>query len=205
MKDAAHRVADLYERHADAFTAARSTDGKMEAPWLDAFIALLPDRASVLDLGCGFGEPVAMRLAATGCRITGIDASPRLIAACRARLPDHDWRVGDMRRLDFEGPFDGVIAWHSLFHLTPDDQRALLPELSRLCAPGAPLMFTGGPDAGDESVSPFEGEPLYHAALSADEYRDLLAEGGFTVLRHVDGDPECGGATVWLARKDPAA
>lgn len=201
MNDDAARVADLYERHAGAFTAARNTDGTMEARWLDAFIALLPENASVLDLGCGFGEPVATHLAAAGCRITGIDAAPSLIEACRARLPGHGWRVGDMRHLDLAGPFDGVIAWHSLFHLTPNDQRALFPKLSRLCAPGATLMFTAGPDAGDERTSPFEGEPLYHAALPAQEYRDLLTDGGFTILRHVDGDPDCGGATVWLARK----
>ena len=33
------------------------------------------------------------------------------------------------------------------------------------------------------------------------EYRDRLDRHGFEVLGHVVPDPDCGGATVWLARK----
>ena len=42
---------------------------------------------------------------------------------------------------------------------------------------------------------------MYHASLDPEEYRSLLSENGFQVLRHVVEDPACGGATVWLAQK----
>ena len=45
------------------------------------------------------------------------------------------------------------------------------------------------------------GEALYHASLSQQEYRDLLAEHGFEVLKMIVEDAECAGHTVWLARK----
>ena len=61
-------------------------------------------------------------------------------------------------------------------------------------------MFTSGPAAA-VAIGEFEGEPLYHASLDPEEYRALLSENGFEVLRHVAEDPSCGGATVWLAQK----
>ncbi|MNL50284.1 hypothetical protein D3C87_1732870 [compost metagenome] len=66
--------------------------------------------------------------------------------------------------------------------------------------PGATLMFTSGSAAG-VAVGTFEGEPLYHASLDPQDYRDLLGEHGFDVVSHVTEDPACGGATVWLARR----
>jgi hypothetical protein len=47
----------------------------------------------------------------------------------------------------------------------------------------------------------YRGEPLYHASLSAAEYLRLLHAKGFTVLKHVAEDLDCGFHTVWLWRR----
>jgi len=60
-------------------------------------------------------------------------------------------------------------------------------------------MFTSGTSNG-EAIGTLRGEPLYHASLSADEYRSLLTENGFVIRAHVAEDPECGARTVWLAQ-----
>ena len=73
-------------------------------------------------------------------------------------------------------------------------------EFARLAAPGAVLMFTSGTGLG-EAMGEFEGRPLYHGSLDAGEYRALLAANGFEVVRHVEEDAGCGGATVWLAKR----
>ena len=105
-----------------------------------------------------------------------------------------------MRSLSLGRKFDGLIAWDSFFHLTADDQRAMFAIFRDHAASGAALMFTSGPAHG-EAIGEFEGEPLYHASLDADEYRALLAAHGFRVVRHVADDPACNGHTVWLARR----
>ena len=61
-------------------------------------------------------------------------------------------------------------------------------------------MFTSGPEHG-EALGIFESEVLYHASLSPEEYRALLAENGFAVVRTIANDPDCTGHTVWLARR----
>ncbi len=104
-----------------------------------------------------------------------------------------------MRTLALSRSFDGVLAWDSFFHLSPNNQRAMFAVFSKHSIAGAALMFTSGPSHG-KAVRIFRGEPLYHASLSEPEYRALLSEHGYRVARHVAEDPDCGGHTVWLAQ-----
>jgi len=133
------------------------------------------------------------------CRVTGVDASSAMIGMCAGRFPGQEWHVADMRTLELDRTFDGIVAWDSFFHLPQADQRRMFPIFGRHGAAGAALMFTSGPLAGEEMGS-YRGEPLYHASLDCDEYRRLLHDTGFEVVAHVVEDPTCGGHTIWLAR-----
>jgi SAM-dependent methyltransferase len=146
------------------------------------------------------GEPIGGFLIGQGRRVAGVDTSEGAIAMARSRFSEHDWSVADMRGLDLGRRFDGVLAWHSFFHLDHDAQRAMFEVFAAHAEPGAPLMFTSGPAHG-EAIGEWRGEPLYHASLDPAEYRALLEASGFAVVRHVPEDPDCGGSTVWLARK----
>lgn len=95
--------------------------------------------------------------------------------------------------------FSGILAWDSFFHLTHEDQRRMFPIFRDHARPGAVLMFTSGPSDG-EAIGAFGGDALYHASLSEDEYQALLAANGFTVVKRVAEDPDCGGHTVSPAR-----
>jgi SAM-dependent methyltransferase len=198
----ADRIGQHYERHARDWDADRNRSSRalwIDKPWHDRFIDALPQGARVLDLGCGSGHPVAKHMAERGLRVTGVDLSPTLVSMCRQRLPDHEWLVADMRALDLARRFDGVLAWDSFFHLTPDDQRHMFEVFARHAAPAAVLMFNSGPEQG-EVIGAYRGDPLYHASLSAGEYRERLADIGFEVRDHMVEDWETGGGrTVWLA------
>lgn len=188
----------LYRRHARAWAADR---GKrlIERAWLDQFLALLPADATILDIGCGSGEPIGRYLIENRRPVTGVDSSPEMIDMCKARFPDRDWRVGDMRTLSLRRVFGGIIAWDSFWHLCPDDQRGMFPIFREHAAPQATLMFTSGPSAG-ESVGNYRGDPLYHASLDEQEYRSLLDKHGFEVVAHEIDDPICGLHTKWVAK-----
>ncbi len=200
MASLPEHIIGLYERHARAFDRDRSKT-LFERAWLDRFLALVPTGGSVLDIGCGSGEPIARHIVGSRRRVTGVDSAPTLLALCRERLPDQEWILADMRALDLGRRFDGLIAFDSLFHLAHDDQRRMFPRFARHAAEGAPILFTSGPAHG-EAVGTYGGEPLYHASLDAGEYRTLLAENGFAVVAHVAEDQDCGGHTVWLAQKE---
>lgn len=198
MSNSADAIISLYQRHAVAYDRQRGRK-LMEAGWLDRFLSLLPASPTVLDIGCGMGEPIAQHLIERGCAVTGIDSSEPLIALCRERFPQQPWQVADMRLLALGRRFDGLIAWDSFFHLTPDDQRRMFPRFRDHAADRAGLLFTSGPRH-SEAIGSFEGEPLYHGSLDPNEYGALLAANGFAVVEHVVEDPECGGHTIWLAQ-----
>lgn len=196
--DPADDIADLYDRRVEDWDADRDRS-LFEAPWLVRFSALLPAGGRVLDIGCGSGEPIGRYFIEGGFSLTGVDASPKMIALCRDRFSDHDWRVADMRQLDLGAVFDGILLWHSLFHLPPQDQPAVFAALRRHARSGTALMFTSGTEHGD-LMGQWRGEALYHGSLSTVEYHDLLAQNGFEVIDHVENDATCGGANIWLAR-----
>jgi SAM-dependent methyltransferase len=196
---AADEIIGLYERHAEAWDLNRILDPILERGWMERFVALLPAGGSVLDIGCGSGQPIARHLLERGFTVVGVDSSPTLIAKCQGRFPRTEWIVADMRTLSINLRFEGLIVWDSLFHLSHDNQRAMFPIFREHAACGAPLLFTTGTGHG-EAIGSYQGESLYHASLSPEEYRTLLDSHGFRVLAHVVEDPRCGRHTVWLAQ-----
>jgi hypothetical protein len=104
-----------------------------------------------------------------------------------------------MRSLPTRERFDGILAWDSLFHLTPDDQRRMFRVFAEHGGRRALLMFNAGPAHG-EAVGCYRGDPLYHASLDPAKYERLLDGIGFDVIAHAVEDREAGERTVWLAR-----
>ena len=200
MTDLADMIVGHYERHAIEWDADRRKFGWNDKRWHDRFVDALPERASVLDLGCGGGSPVAVNLASHSVHVTGVDSSPTLISLSRSRLPEQEWIVADMRGLSLGRTFDGVLAWDSFFHLKPDDQRGMFSVFAAHAGKSTLLMFNTGPTSG-EGIGSYRGDPLYHASLDAAEYERLLDLSGFEIIDHTVEDPKAGGRTVWLLRR----
>jgi SAM-dependent methyltransferase len=198
MTSEAERIIDLYQRHAIDWARERGSS-LVEKDWLDRFLALLPMSPSILDIGCGSGEPIARYFYEQEFYLTGIDSSSALIDLCKERFPDREWIIADMRTLSLNRRFDGILAWDSFFHLCPEDQRRMFPIFRSHAGAKAALMFTSGPGHA-EAIGSYKGEPLYHGSLDGEEYRSLLYQNGFDVVSHVVDDPNCSHHTVWLAQ-----
>ena len=162
-------------------------------------INYLPSRAKILDLGCGMGEPIAQYFIEQGFNLVGVDGSEKLITLAQNRFPSATWIVEDMRNINLLLKFDCIIAWHSCIHLSADDQRKMFQIFADHLNPNGMLLFTSGHEAG-EVWSNNGGENLYHASLSVDESKSLLAQYNFKVLMYNVEDPNCGDATVCMAQ-----
>ena len=195
----ANNIIDIYKKYAHAWTALRG-EHLYEKNWLDAFLALLAQQATILDLGCGSGKPIAKYLIQHGHTLTGVDSSEVMIELAEQNFPNQTWLIADMRSVQLNQTYRGILAWDSFFHLTPDDQRQMFHQFSKFSTKDTVLMLSSGPAEG-VAIGNMFGEALYHASLSQQEYRDLLAEHGFEVLKMIVEDAECAGHTVWLARK----
>lgn len=191
-------VCKLYEQIADWFDNAR-TKTLMEKEYLNLVLSQLDNNASILDLGCGTGEPIARFFIENGHSITGIDGSRKMITTCKARFPEMEWIEDDMRNVNLKRHFDVVIAWDSLFHLNHADQRNMFKIFYDHIKPHGILIFTSGHKYG-EVYSKMDGHIFYHASLDTEEYKGLLHQYGFEILLHKIEDPDCGEHTVWVTK-----
>ena len=111
------------------------------------FLAALPDLAGrdVIDLGCGEGTNTRL-IARRGARMTGIDLSPRMIAAARAEEQREPLGIvyevaSCTERTPFpDGRFDAAVSTMALMD-SPDFPGAAR-ETFRLLKPGAPFIFS---------------------------------------------------------------
>ena len=131
-----------YEAVATEFIAGRQRSG-VGVTTVRAWERSLPQGATILDLGCGFGVPNSQALINDGFVIYGVDASPSLIAEFRRRFPDVNVAceaVEDSRL--FDRTFDGVMAVGLLFLLSEDSQRDLIRRVGLALNSGGRFLFT---------------------------------------------------------------
>jgi SAM-dependent methyltransferase len=136
------------ERIASFFATVDATDPA--AAWLGSpdclpeLLSMVPDGATVVDLGTGTGR-VLDSLAERAAKVIGIDASPSMLREARKRadaagLDGIDLRLGDLAHLPVhDAEADAVIANMVLHHL-PEPARAF-PEIRRVLRPGGTLLI----------------------------------------------------------------
>lgn len=193
------KVYNQYNRISAWFAEHRYT-GLMEREYVETILKYLPPEGQILDLGCGTGKPLAEYFIERGHHVTGVDGSEEMIRRCTANFPMQLWIVADMLNIPLFGQFDVILAWHSFFHLTHNQQRQMFPIFSQYLKDGGVLAFTSG-DKHGEVYGENGSENLYHASLSIQEYEDLLSQHGFKVIIHKVDDKDCGNATTWLVKK----
>jgi ubiquinone/menaquinone biosynthesis C-methylase UbiE len=97
----------------------------------------------VLDVATGTGN-VAIRAAAAGADVVGLDIAPELFEAARRRAGEAgvevDWVEGDAECLPFDDDsFDRVFTAFGTIHTTEHDRAA--NELVRVCKPGGEIVM----------------------------------------------------------------
>ena len=106
---------------------------------------------AVLDVGCGAGRFCRI-VADNGGVVHGFDATEALIAIARERVPDGDFRTGDMQKLPWpDASFDIVTGFNSFFIAA--DMAAALAEARRVARAGGWLAMSvfGRPDRCDST------------------------------------------------------
>ncbi|KPM54288.1 SAM-dependent methyltransferase [Frankia sp. CcI49] len=136
----------VFDRDYLHFYAPRLTDRRSdaEAQLIWELLGLEPGMET-LDLACGQGR-IANRLAARGCRVTGLDTVPLFLEDARrdavARDVAVDYVEGDMRMLPWVERFDRVISWSTSFGYFDDTaNRQVLTQAARALKTGGLIVF----------------------------------------------------------------
>lgn len=177
---------------------ARTRDPESGAADVEAFLHRLPPEARVLDLGCGDGVPVSRLLLRGGCRVEALDSSAEMIARFRQRFPGVPAALRQAQEATYPaGAFEGVVAWGVLFHLSAEDQRAVIATVSRWLASGGWFLFTSGGEVGTREGE-MAGVTFRYVSLGVDGYREALVHAGMSLEREY---VNAWGNHVYLAQK----
>ncbi|MGQ4575692.1 class I SAM-dependent methyltransferase [Dermabacteraceae bacterium P7006] len=159
--------------------------------------ALVERGASILDAGCGPGR-IALRLAALGHRVTGVDIDEKLLAAARADLPvfapeaPHEpvFLHGDICTLSPDAvptaPFDLIVcAGNVITFLAAGSQAQALAAFASLLAPKGRIIIGFGLQRGysrEQFLADIEAAGLKADAHFATwDFRPAEEDEGFTV------------------------
>jgi 2-polyprenyl-3-methyl-5-hydroxy-6-metoxy-1,4-benzoquinol methylase len=179
---------DLVRRGYDALSwhyRADDADDGPYGPWLAVLRERLADGASVLDLGCGCGVPVARSLATAGYTVTGVDFSHVQLQRARHLVPRARFLRADVTRVAFPAAtFDAVICLYVLIHLPLDDQPVLLGRIADWLRPGGWLLATTAerPWTGTEDGWLGGPAPMWWSHAGAATYRDWVRDAGLELV-----------------------
>ena len=141
-------IADVWDSEAGRFDAEPDhglLQPRVRAAWQRLLEQEIPAGASVLDVGCGTGT-LSVLLAEHGCRVTGVDLSPRMVERARAKGVQHDVSVerllGDASDPPVPPSFDVVLARHVLWAL-PDPSAVVDRWLALTAAAGKLVLVEG--------------------------------------------------------------
>ncbi|MFE3657463.1 class I SAM-dependent methyltransferase [Streptomyces sp. NPDC059165] len=179
IRDSYDAVADVYAQGFTADLASKPLDRAM----LAAFAEQVPEDGPVADVGCGPAQ-VACFLADLGVPVLGLDVSPGMVEAARARRPSLDVRVGSMLDLPLgDAELAGVVAFYSLIHLQIEERPLAYAEFARVLRPGGLVLaaFHAGQEVRHRSSWFDRPVALDFFALCPEEVAEGLASAGFTV------------------------
>ncbi|AEI95374.1 class I SAM-dependent DNA methyltransferase [Roseobacter litoralis] len=156
-------------------------DAAAQDPSLIAFIAAMPRRGRVLDLGCGPGGSAAV-MAQAGLVVDAFDPVPEMVvlAGRHAGVSAREAGFEDVIQVDH---YDGIWANFSLLHAPRDDMPKHLARIATALKPGG--RFHIGVKTGTGSKRDTLGRRYTYYTES--ELVDLLAAAGLTVFDHREG------------------
>ncbi len=169
-----------YEAIANIYISGRGTRARVGdsigASVVKTWAASFPPGATVLDLGCGPGEPSTRILREAGLTTYAIDASPTMVAAFRERFPGVPIERNTVEASEFfNRTFNGVLAWGLLFLLEPAAQALVIQKVARALEPQGRFLFTA-PRQSLEWLDGMTDRRSY--SLGEQSYERLLRDAG---------------------------
>ncbi|MCE0498977.1 MAG: class I SAM-dependent methyltransferase [Methylacidiphilales bacterium] len=178
-------ISTPYDSIAERFNADRTRLYPKEREYLALLLDPLTGPGTILDLGCGTGNPIAMHIAFRGHRLVGVDGSEAMLAIARKQLPGHRWIHELMERVEFDETFAAVVCWDSLFHLPRQQYQPVISKIHRWLAPGGRLMVSSG-FLVDENEGGFTdtmfGHEFFYDSLPPKRMVAMMEETGFDIL-----------------------
>jgi cyclopropane fatty-acyl-phospholipid synthase-like methyltransferase len=168
----------------------------------------LPPRATVLDLGCGTGNPIARHIIDRGFHVVGVDQSQKMLAIAQRVIPEAELIHADMIDVQLTQQFAAAILWDSAFHVQREQHERIYRKVAGALEAGGRMLLSVGGEGAESLDSTFAGltSEMFGATFFYDAFepqlaRQLIETAGFEIeLWEVD-DPSSHGHIAVIARK----
>jgi SAM-dependent methyltransferase len=194
------RSQEFFDRHARQWDELART--LLPVPeYLEQLLALVPDGATVVEIGIGTGG-LLPALAATASRVIGVDHSPAMLDEARRKLTNGgvsgvELRLGEMTHLPLsDGSADCAVLNMVLHHAA--DPPAVLAEIRRILTQCGTLVLADL--ARHEREAAREQLADQWLGFSEDELTDWLRQAGFAEVSIKRITAGSGQETVLLVR-----
>ena len=176
--------------------AARRDPGGSDAALIDDLLADLPVDPDVLDVGCGDG---ARTLANLPDGSVGLDISRRGLELARETVSDARVVHGEMSTLPFAADrFDGITAYHAVFHVEREHHPAVYDEFARVLRPGGRLLMTLSGGRFETIRRGWMGGRMFFSAPGRDRTLDQLRTAGFDDIETTTATDPLGSSTEFV-------
>ena len=178
-----------YEEYAATFIRCRSKgiDG-VGALSVRSWARSLPPNATVLDMGCGIGDPISKALVDEGLNVYGIDASPSMVQGFKQNFPDIPVACEAAENSSFfNRQFDAIIAWGLVFLLPVEIQEVVIQKMANALYTGGKLLFTAPSQKmkWEDAITEIESR-----SLGAEKYKELLEASGLSLIEEFEDEGE---------------
>jgi SAM-dependent methyltransferase len=173
-----------YDTMADTWESwsARVTDDPRLA-WLDALLELLPENASVVELGCGNGT-VETRELARHARLVGVDISEEQLRRARERVPEATFVQGDLTTIEFEpSSLDAVASFYVFNHVPRELLAGIFARIHGWLRPGGHFLAALGAGDIEAWTGEWLGVPMFFSSFPPATNTRLLRDAGFELVR----------------------
>jgi len=160
-------------------------EGETEWPrmrWLRKLLNRLEPGSSVLDLGCGSGDPADIEISKEH-KVTGVDISQAQINLARQNVPTGHFIHGDAGSVEFqEAHFDAVVSFYTLEHVPRKEHETILQRIYQWLRDGGFLLISIEAGDFDDVMGEWLGVPMFISCFDPETMKQLVTESGFEIL-----------------------
>lgn len=153
-----------------------------DAPYIDSFLSQVEGNY-ILDMGCGPGT-LSKYIANKGYNVDAIDYSEEMLKIAREKINNVNFIQMDMRNVEMNKKYNGIMLAYSLFHISKDEVKNVLPKYYDLLEDNGVMLIILQEGSGEDYVSENLGTGLkkFINYYSFEEIEKVLNDNNFEII-----------------------
>ena len=150
--------------------------------WLKKVLDRLEPGSSVLDLGCGSGDPADVEISKEH-KVTGVDISQTQINLARQNVPAGRFIHADAGSVEFPtASFDAVVSFYTLEHIPRREHGAILQRICKWLRAEGFLLISLEAGEYEDAVGEWLGVPMFFSCYAPEAMKRMVTEAGFELV-----------------------